>query len=69
MFGFSTGKNKVKASRWFTTTDYDYRVEMGGPFHGIHYRLSRTSRQHDSIMVVVDRLTKVGHFIVVKSTY
>jgi len=28
----------------------------------------RTSRQHDSIMVVVDRLTKVAHFIVVKST-
>jgi len=29
---------------------------------------SRTSRQHDSIMVVVDRLTKVTHFILVKST-
>lgn len=31
--------------------------------------LSRTSRQHDSIMVVVDRLTKVTHLIPVKSTY
>jgi len=30
---------------------------------------SRTSRQHHSIMVVVDRLTKVVHFILVKSTY
>ena len=30
---------------------------------------SRTSRQHDSIMVMVDRLTKVAHFIPVKSTY
>jgi len=29
----------------------------------------RTSTQHDSIMVVVDRLTKVAHFIPVKSTY
>ena len=29
--------------------------------------LSRTSRQHDSIMVVVDRLTKVAHLILVKS--
>jgi len=28
-----------------------------------------TCRQHDSIMVVVDRLTKVVHFILVKSTY
>ena len=29
----------------------------------------RTSRQHDSIMIVVDMLTKVAHFILVKSTY
>ena len=27
-----------------------------------------TSRQHDSIMVVVDKLSMVSHFIVVKST-
>ena len=28
-----------------------------------------TVRQHDSIMVVVDKLTKASHFIPVKSTY
>ena len=28
-----------------------------------------TWRQHDSIMVVVDKLTKASHFIIVKSTY
>ena len=31
--------------------------------------LSMTWRQHDSIMVVVDKLTKVVHFIPVKSTH
>ena len=31
--------------------------------------LSRTVRQHDSIMVVVDKLTKVAHFISVNSTF
>ena len=28
-----------------------------------------TMRQHDSIMVVVDKLTKATHFVPVKSTY
>ena len=31
--------------------------------------LTMTWRQHDSIMVVVDKLTKETHFILVKSTY
>lgn len=30
---------------------------------------SRTSIQHDFIMVMVDRLKKVSHFIAIKSTY
>ena len=32
-------------------------------------RFPVTWRQHDSIMVVVDKLTKETHFILVKSTY
>jgi hypothetical protein len=31
-------------------------------------KLPRTTKQHDSIMVVVDKLIKVAHFIVVKMT-
>ena len=31
--------------------------------------LPMTWRQHDSIMVVVDKLNKEAHFILVKSTY
>ena len=31
--------------------------------------LPRTRRQHNSIWVIVDRLTKSAHFIPVKSTY
>jgi hypothetical protein len=29
----------------------------------------RTSKQHDSIMVVVEKLTKAAHFIPLKSTH
>ena len=31
--------------------------------------LPRTSKQHDSIMVVVDKLTKAAHFIPLKTTH
>ena len=31
--------------------------------------LPRTRRQHDSIWVIVDRMTKSSHFLVVKTTY
>jgi transposase InsO family protein len=31
--------------------------------------LPRTNKQHDSIMVVVDKLTKVAHFVPVKTTH
>ena len=31
--------------------------------------LSKTRRQHDSIWVIVDPMTKSAHFIPVKSTY
>jgi hypothetical protein len=32
-------------------------------------KLPRTTRQHDSIMVVVDKLTKDAHFVPVKTTH
>ena len=31
--------------------------------------LTKTNKQHESIMVVVDKLSKVSHFIPVKSTF
>jgi hypothetical protein len=32
-------------------------------------KLTRTTRQHDSIMVVVDKLTKFDHFVPIKMTH
>jgi hypothetical protein len=36
---------------------------------GLIVGLPRTSTRYDSIWVIVDRLTKVSHFIPVKATY
>ena len=32
-------------------------------------KFPRTKRKHDSIMVVVDKLTKASHFVLVKMTH
>jgi hypothetical protein len=32
-------------------------------------RLPKTNKQHDSIIVVVDKLTKVAHFVPMKTTH
>lgn len=42
---------------------------MENNIDGYSYRISMELRQHDSIMVVVDKFSKVAHFIPVKSTH
>jgi hypothetical protein len=42
---------------------------MGSDRHGFHHRLPRTNKQHDSIMVVVEKLTKAAHFVPVKTMH
>ena len=44
-------------------------MEMGGNILGFIMVLPLTQKQHDSIMVVVDKLRNSAHFIPVKSTY
>jgi hypothetical protein len=47
----------------------DPGMEMGGDRNGFHNWIARTQGGYDSIWVIVDRLTKVAHFILVKMTY
>jgi transposase InsO family protein len=42
---------------------------MGRNWNGLHSWVARTQAGYDSIWVIVDRLTKVAHFIPVKTTY
>ena len=44
-------------------------MEMGGYYYGLWVGLPKTRKLHDSIWVIVDRVTKSAHFILVKSTY
>ena len=42
---------------------------MGSDQYGFHLRLPRTRRQHDSIWMIVDRMTKSSPFLWVKTTH
>jgi len=42
---------------------------VGRNIYGFYYGIDLTIIQHDSIMVVVDKLTKAVHFISFKSTH
>ena len=42
---------------------------MGISDNGFHHQAAPKNKQHDSIMVVVDKLTKDSHFIPVKLTH
>ena len=44
-------------------------MEMGIYFHGFYYRIANDLEKNDSIMVVVENLTKESHFILVNSMY
>jgi hypothetical protein len=44
-------------------------MEVGRNWYGFHYLVASHPKGYDSIWVIVDRLTKVAHYIPVKTTY
>ena len=62
-------KSRASEASRITAAYADTRMEVGQAWHGFHYWIPRTRLGYDSIWVVVDRLTKVAHFILVKTTY
>lgn len=59
-------QSKPLKGRWYSATIVNTLVEMRWYKHGLH---RRTTKKHDSIWVIVDRLTKTGHLIRVHTTY
>nr|GEV59422.1 reverse transcriptase domain-containing protein [Tanacetum cinerariifolium] len=51
-----------------TSITRDSYIEMGKNNDGLCYKTARTSNRHDTIWVIVDRLTKSAHFIPTRET-
>jgi hypothetical protein len=54
---------------WITAAIASARVEVGRDCMDFIMGLPRTQSGYDSIWVIMDRLTKVAHFIPIKTTY
>ena len=62
-------QGRTSKTRWIVATLADFG--MGWDFVGMDFitGLPTSSRGNDSIWVIVDRLSKVAHFLLVKTTY
>jgi hypothetical protein len=65
----SKSQGRTSETRQFVTTIEGARMEMGRIGMDFIMGLPRTRDGYDSIWVIVDHLTKVAHFIPVKTTY
>ena len=63
LFDMSEGKSRASETRWSPTAFEHTAVEMGYHSYGFVTHLSRTIMGHDTIWVVVDRLTKSANFL------
>jgi transposase InsO family protein len=57
-----------KGIRYTPTTTHSI-VEVGRHQYGFHLGLPNTSQKHNSIWVIIDRLTKTAHFLPMHTTY
>jgi len=65
----SASKSRTPATCGTTSTTTYTSMEMGWDQQGLYSRAAQNTQRNDSIWVIVDRLTKVAHFIPVKAIY
>ena len=61
-------KHEKKTSR-IGSKYRDTLVEMGKNHNGLHNGVAKDSKMFNAIWVIVDQLTKLAHFLLVKTTY
>src|SRR5688572_14619597 len=65
----STSEGRASKAQWCVSRYRDSYLEVRRYQYGRCDGIVQSKRGYDSIWVVVDRLTKLAHFIPVKTTY
>ncbi|KAD4385744.1 hypothetical protein E3N88_25913 [Mikania micrantha] len=63
------GKGETPETVRFTGTTRNSGVEVGTNNYGFDYQATRTSSSHDTIWVIIDRLTKSAHLFPMRETF
>ena len=64
----SVGEGRTLEACGTTTTIASVGMEVGPYHHGLCFWVAKDERGQNSVWVIVDRLTKATHFLVVKTT-
>lgn len=69
MLGMLTGKSWTSGSFGFIAIAYDFRMKIGMCYHGFRVRITLKPKKRDAIWIVIDWLTKLAHFIPLRTNY
>ncbi|KAH0636311.1 hypothetical protein KY290_036738 [Solanum tuberosum] len=66
---YSIHPGRAPETQWYGSEYRSSRMEMGDENMDFITGLQRSRRQHDSIWVIVDQMTKSSHFLPIKTTH
>jgi hypothetical protein len=65
----SESQDRASMTRWDVATFASTRVEVGRGYYEFYRGIAKTQSGYDSLWVIVNRLTKVAHFIHIQMIY
>ena len=65
----STSKGRASKTSLITSNFGDSKIEVGSNNNGLGVGITQNNKGNNSIWVIIDRLTKSAHFLLIRVTY